>query len=109
MNTMRTARCRSRNMRRLRWNGIAVSYDGLEIEFSTPAGKGKTRVHSSAPQLIAIRSDRTMFYETEHNAFILENGKIAYAVYLNEAGDLENVWFGKALSDACNGLPLRGT
>ena len=27
------ARCRSRNMRRLRWNGIVVSYDGLEIEF----------------------------------------------------------------------------
>ena len=49
-----------------------------------------------------------MFHETEHNVFILENGKIAYAVYLNEAGNLENVWFGKALSDysgilnACN-------
>ena len=40
-----------------------------------------------------------MFHETEHNVFIFENGKIAYAVYLNEAGDLENVWFGKALSD----------
>lgn len=40
-----------------------------------------------------------MFHETEHNVFILENGKIAYAVYLNEAGNLENVWFGKALSD----------
>lgn len=40
-----------------------------------------------------------MFHETEHNVLILENGKIAYAVYLNEAGDLENVWFGKALSD----------
>lgn len=40
-----------------------------------------------------------MFYETEHNAYILENGRIAYAVYLNEAGNLENVWFGKALSD----------
>ena len=49
--------------------------------------------------MITIRSDRIMFHETEHNVLILENGKIAYAVYLNEAGDLENVWFGKALSD----------
>lgn len=40
--------------------------------------------------MITIRSDRTMFHETEHSVYILENGKIAYAVYLNEAGDLEN-------------------
>ena len=48
-----------------------------------------------------------MFYETEHSVYILENGKIAYAVYLNEAGDLENVWFGKALSDYSGILNVR--
>ncbi len=40
-----------------------------------------------------------MFHEEENNVYVLENGKVAYALYLNEAGNLENVWFGKALSD----------
>ena len=40
-----------------------------------------------------------MCHKEENGLYILENGRIAYAVYLNEAGDLENVWFGKALSN----------
>lgn len=40
-----------------------------------------------------------MFYETERNVYVLENGSIAYVIYRNEAGNLENIWFGKSLSD----------